>query len=65
MNLSTWEVSLGGARHVAVARSHQQAKRIAIHYWASCNGDPEKYLDSILKRIAEKWRGGIKARKRK
>ena len=58
-----WGVTLGGACRWVRAKSHQAAKRAAIDYWASCNEVPSNYLKSIKARIAEKWRGGIRARK--
>lgn len=58
-----WEVCLGLLRLTINANSHQSAKKAAIDYWASCNACPDIFRKSIELRIAEKWRGGIKARR--
>lgn len=58
-----WEVVLGTMRLTINANSHQAAKKVAISHWAACNGEPEKFKRAIEARIAERWRGGIKARR--
>ena len=58
-----WEVTLGMMRLTINANSHQAAKRVAVSHWAACSGDPEKFKRAIEARIAERWRGGIRARR--
>ena len=55
-----WRVSLGGMSTLAVAPSHQAAKPVVLEYW-KLHG--EAFYASILQRIAENWRGGLKARR--
>lgn len=59
-----WSVTLGGLDQTVNALSHQKAKSLAIDYWASGSCDPVKFKQSLLSRINEKWRGGIRARLR-
>ena len=59
--LQRWRVSLGMATLTVTARSHQSAKRAAMDYWASGCADRDAMMASIQARIAEKWRGGIRA----
>jgi len=59
-----WCVMIGGVRLTVNALSHQKAKAIAVDYLSSCCGDPLAYRYSIMSRISEKWRGGIRAKLR-
>jgi hypothetical protein len=55
-----WRVSLGGMSTIAIAPSHQVAKRVVMEYW-SLQG--EAFFAVIRQRISEKWRGGLKAKR--
>lgn len=55
-----WRVSLGGMSTLAIAPSHQAAKRVVLAYW-SLHG--ESFFAAIRQRIAEQWRGGLKAKR--
>lgn len=61
--LDQWDVTLGTMRLTINANSHQAAKKVAVAHWAACNGEPAAFRRAIEARIAEKWRGGIKARR--
>ena len=63
-NENQWEVHLGDLSLVVNAKFHQQAKRMAINYWASCCAVPQAFKKSINNRIESKWRGGIWAKLR-
>jgi hypothetical protein len=55
-----WHVSLGGMSQLAIAPSHQAAKRVVLAYWA-LHG--EHFVKAIRQRIAESWRGGLTAKR--
>lgn len=55
-----WRVSLGGMSTLAIASSHQAAKHVVLAYWRLFG---ENYYAAILQRIAEGWRGGLKAKR--
>jgi hypothetical protein len=61
--LDQWEVMLGSMRLTINANSHQAAKRVAVAHWAACSADADNFRRALAARIAEKWRGGIKARR--
>lgn len=60
--LPVWRVTLGSLSHVLQARSHQAAKRASLDYWARCCGDPKSYAAALRARVAENWRGGLRAK---
>lgn len=57
-----WVVSLGGLRLTVEANSHQRAKAAALAWWAAGCADPQSFMESLRQRVAERWRGGLRAR---